>query len=86
MKIFRKIKLFFRPMFECGKTPLQIEIDRVQSALNKYKQEVWEMDERWAQENGVCCPGCAYGTYYSNLCDKIDRVSEQLDRLKSKSR
>jgi hypothetical protein len=82
--MLRTLKSFFRFLAEYGKSPLQIEILRTKSALARYKRDLSEMVSETEDEELLCCCGCAFGTPYRKLCQKIERVSARLTQLQIK--
>jgi hypothetical protein len=54
------------------------EIAKVERALARTSAEIDAMSERWAREGMSCCPSCAFGPYYSSLCDKSERQAAWL--------
>jgi hypothetical protein len=75
LSLFKKIKLFL-----FGK---KTEIQHVEAALRRYKDELDDLDRSFDPRQD-CCHDCKYGIYYSDLYDKIYRVELQLKRLKVK--
>lgn len=54
------------------------EIAKVEAALARTSAEIDEMADRWWRERMPCCPSCAFGPYYSGLCDKAERQAAWL--------
>lgn len=59
------------------------ELEFVEAALRRYQDELRDMEDDFDPAVD-CCPDCMYGSHYSQLIDKIERVKLQRDRLKKK--
>lgn len=67
-------------------TPLQVEIRRVHTAIERQCDRV---DARWPFEPGEgCCQTCVYSNDYAfvDACDKIERVEKWLAILQEKQK
>jgi len=73
LSLFKKIRLFL-----FGK---KTEIQYVEAALRRYKDELDDLDRSFDPTRD-CCHDCKYGIYYNDLYNKIHRVERQLIRLK----
>ena len=75
IKIFKKINkfLFGEPT----------EIEYVEAALKRYNDKLNELDDICEEKNG-CCPQCLFGSEYTMLCEKIERVEKWLEILKKR--
>lgn len=67
------------------KAPLQIEIIRHKNAIDRYEKKINKMDETWYKLGSICCPSCAYGYTYNDLCNKIKRTRQQYEKLLAKA-
>jgi hypothetical protein len=76
MKLFRKIELALRFLSEYGKSPLEIEIERTQSALRRYQSQLIEMTDDEDEDNYIMA--------YYHLSNKIKRVETRLKQLRVK--
>lgn len=81
MKLFKTINKIHRYFSEYGKNPIEIEIMRTRKALSQYKNKMDIMNEDFTYSRGVCCTGCAFGPYYTELEEKIKRVEARLSQL-----
>lgn len=72
-KFFKQIRIFL-----FGKPT---EIQYVESALRRYKDEKFDLDSSFNPTTD-CCQECMTGGRYCDLLDKIERVEAQLIRLK----
>lgn len=64
----------------------EIEIRRVKKALERYHQQIFDMECAFnadGAEKTHCCIGCAY-PYHSQLLEKIKRVEKVLARLEKR--
>jgi len=60
------------------------EIEKVEAALRRYRDEYDDMTREFWRAGGGCCPDCAYGSRYFNLGEKIHRVDAWLKILKAR--
>lgn len=79
-----KLRKIFNFLFK-NKSPIDIEIDNLKKSLktNQYALEQYYND--FINDNLLCCPFCAYGSKYTQLCDKIDRQEKRLTYLIGKT-
>ena len=66
------------------KTKLDIEIERVSAAYNRYECETNQMYDIWVHAGRLCCPYCFHGSKYGDLVEKKERVQLQLNKLLAK--
>ena len=60
-----------------------LEIRRIERALGRYEQVVWDMEDAF-KEVGGCCPQCMFGSKWTEANAQIERTAEWLHILKGK--